>query len=174
MTLKTYILFTFLLAGFALCGCVSSCSSSSRMSNPDEAVPTLLEEASRSIDVQDFDAAMDKALQAMSLAEANPILKVRALHTIVGIDIMASRDDDAWKKALEAEDIAREHDFKKELAAILISKAKLCSYAEISPDTGRNDEGLSYAREALLLAEQTDNLEEQAESCYIIGSLYIN
>ena len=100
MTLKTYILFTFLLAGFALCGCVSSCSSSSRMSNPDEAVPTLLEEASRSIDVQDFDAAMDKALQAMSLAEANPILKVRALHTIVGIDIMASRDDDAWKKAL--------------------------------------------------------------------------
>ena len=143
MTLKTDILFTFLLAGFALCGCVSSCSSSSRMSNPDEAVPTLLEEASRSIDVQDFDAAMDKALQAMSLAEANPILKVRALHTIVGIDIMASRDDDAWKKALEAEDIAREHDFKKELAAILISKAKLCSYAEISPDTGRNDEDLS-------------------------------
>ena len=174
MEMKINILFTSFLAGLVLCGCVSSCSSSSRISNSDEAVPALLDEASRSIDAQDFEKAMDMALQALSLSEANPILKVRTLHTIVGIDIMASRDDDAWKKALEAEDIAREHDFKKELAAILISKAKLCSYAEISPDTGRNDEGLSYAREALLLAEQTANLEEQAESCYIIGSLYIN
>ena len=140
MELKTDIFLACLLAGLALCGCVSACSSSSIMSNSDEDVPTLLEEASRSIDAQDFEKAMDMALQALSLSEADPILKVRALHTIVGIDIMASRDDDAWKKALEAEDIAREHDFKKELAAILISKAKLCSYAEISPDTGRNDE----------------------------------
>ena len=140
MEMKINILFTSFLAGLVLCGCVSSCSSSSRISNSDEAVPALLKEASRSIDAQDFEKAMDMALQALSLSEANPILKVRTLHTIVGIDIMASRDDDAWKKALEAEDIAREHDFKKELAAILISKAKLCSYAEISPDTGRNDE----------------------------------
>ena len=95
MELKTDMLITSILAALTLCGCVSSCSSSSRKSNSDEAVPTLLEEASRNIDAQDFDAAMDKALQALSLSEANPILKVRALHTIVGIDIMASRDDDA-------------------------------------------------------------------------------
>ena len=100
MELKTDIFLACLLAGLALCGCVSACSSSSIMSNSDEDVPTLLEEASRSIDAQDFEKAMDMALQALSLSEASPILKVRTLHTIVGIDIMASRDDDAWKKAL--------------------------------------------------------------------------
>ena len=111
MEMKINILFTSFLAGLALCGCVSSCSSSSRISNSDEAVPALLEEASRSIDAQDFEKAMDMALQALSLSEANPILKVRTLHTIVGIDIMASRDDDAWKrrKTLPGSTISRKN-----------------------------------------------------------------
>ena len=117
---------------------------------------------------------MEKALQALTLSEGDPLLTVSTLHTIIGIDIMASRDDDAWEKAMAAEAIAREHGFKKELADILIAKAKLCSYAEISPETGRNDEGLSYANEALSLAQPTGHLEQQAESCYIIGSLHIN
>ena len=117
---------------------------------------------------------MEKALQALTLSEGDPLLTVRTLHTIVGIDIMASRDDDAWEKALAAEAISREQGLKRELADILIAKAKLCSYAEISPETGRNDEGLSYANEALFLAQQTGHLEQQAESCYIIGSLHIN
>ncbi|MBR5705244.1 MAG: hypothetical protein IKX21_04670, partial [Deltaproteobacteria bacterium] len=55
-----------------------------------------------------------------------------------------------------------------------ISKSKLCSYAEISPETGRNDEGLDYAKEALALAEDVGIPEQQAEACYVIGSLYIN
>ena len=49
-----------------------------------------------------------------------------------------------------------------------------CSYAEISPETGRNDEGLVYAQEALALAERIGAVEQEAEACYIIGSLYIN
>lgn len=173
MRLRTNILIATLLACLALSCGFSSCSSSGGHSAAD-AVQTLLEEASQGIDARDFDGAMDKALQALTLSEGDPLLTVRTLHTIVGIDIMASRDDDAWEKALAAEAIAREQGFKKELAGILIAKAKLCSYAEISPETGRNDEGLSYAREALSLAQQTDQLEQQAESCYIIGSLYIN
>lgn len=98
--MKINILFTSFLAGLALCGCVSSCSSSSRISNSDEAVPALLEEASRSIDAQDFEKAMDMALQALSLSEANPILKVKALHTIVGIDIMAAATTMPGRKPL--------------------------------------------------------------------------
>ena len=87
---------------------------------------------------------------------------------------MATRDDDAWEKAVEAEAIARRQGFTKELSQILIAKAKLCSYAEISPETGRNDEGLTYAREALALAERVEAVEQEAEACYVIGSLYIN
>ena len=137
---------------------------------------SLLGDAAKDIASQRFDAAMEKALQALELARAHedPLLEVQALSTIVGVDIMTSRDADAWEKALEAEAIAREHDYKKELSALLISKAKLCSYAEISPQTGRNDEGLSYATEALTLANQADAPEQQCEACYVIASLYIN
>ena len=100
--------------------------------------------------------------------------EVQALYSITGIDIMATRDADAWEKAIEAEAIARRQGFSKELSQILIAKAKLCSYAEISPETGRNDEGLVYAQEALALAERIEAVEQEAEACYIIGSLYIN
>ena len=72
------------------------------------------------------------------------------------------------------EQSGRRHGFDKELSQVLISKAKLCSYAEISPETGRNDEGLVYAQEALALAERIGAVEQEAEACYIIGSLYIN
>ena len=143
--------------------------------SPSE-VAQLIAESNRLLSSQDFDAAMEKGLQALALSQdaGDALGQVQALQSIVGIDIMASRDEDAWKRALEAEAIAREHGFKQELAGILIAKAKLCSYAEISPETGRNDEGLAYAREALSLAEEADAIEQQCEACYLIGSLYIN
>ena len=141
-------------------------------SRPD----VLLQEVWQDIDNQRFDSAMEKGLRALEAARGSGdrLGEVKALQALVGIDIMASRDGDAWEKALEAETIAREKGFKKELAGILVSKAKLCSYAEISPETGRNDEGLAYAREALVLAEETEAIEQQCEACLIIGSLYIN
>jgi DNA-binding CsgD family transcriptional regulator len=138
--------------------------------------PTLLAEATADVSAQRFDAAMEKALQALALSResGSTLGEVQALQTIVGIDILTSRDADAWEKVLEAEAIARQHGFRKELASILISKAKLCSYAEISPETGRNDEGLAYAAEAYALAGEAGAVEEQCEACYVTGSLYIN
>ena len=137
-------------------------------------VSELVAEADRLLASQDFDGAMERSLRALELSAENPLLQVQSLLSIVVIDIMASRDADAWDKAVEAEAIARENGFDKELSSILIAKAKLCSYAEISPETGRNDEGLEYAREALALAEKVDAAEQQCEACYVIGSLYIN
>ena len=159
---------------FAVTLLFSACSTVSDRNNTGAEVPVLLAEAAQDVSAQQFDNAMENALRALDLSAGDPLLKVQSLSTIVGIDIMASRDVDAWEKALEAEAIARDAGFKKELAEILISKAKLCSYAEISPETGRNDEGLEYATEALHLAEETDAVEQQSEACYIIGSLYIN
>ena len=156
--------------------CLLSCRSEKHSASSDTAsqVTFLIDASSVDVASQNFDAAMEKALVALTLSEGNPQLQVQALSAIVGIDIMASRDDDAWAKALEAEALARQHGLKKELAGILISKAKLCSYAEISPETGRNDEGLTYAQEALQVATEADAIEQQCEACFIIGSLYIN
>ena len=133
----------------------------------------LLEEAARDVEAQRYGEAMEKGLKALEEARQSGDARreVRALETIIGTDIMTSRDADAWEKAIEAEALARKYDFKEELADILISKAKLCSYAEISPETGRNDEGLVYAQEALKIAQTP---EQEAEACYVIGSLYIN
>ena len=141
-----------------------------------EQVAALLEESARDTGNQRFEPAMSKALDALALARETGDRQgeTKALATVVGIDIMTSRDDDAWEKALEAEAIAREEGYREELAGLLISKAKLCSYAEVSPETGRNDEGLAYAEEALALAEEIDSQEARAEACYVIASLYIN
>ena len=167
--LRLFLLIT-LSAGLA------SCHSAGPSAQEETAakVTSLIEASSNDVASQNFDAAMEKALQAQELSAGNPELQVQALSAIVGIDIMASRDDDAWAKALEAETLARAHGLKKELSSILISKAKLCSYAEISPETGRNDEGLQYAIEALTLAQEVDATEQQCEACFVIASLYIN
>ena len=162
-----FILLFFMVAG------LYSCSTETSTDVSDE-VSALISDATQSIASQDFGTAMDKSLQALDLSGDDPFLQVQSLYSIIGIDIMASRDADAWEKALQAEAIARENGFTKELSAILVSKAKLCSYAEISPETGRNDEGLGYAMEALRLAKEADAVREQCEACYVIGSLYIN
>ena len=149
----------------------------SRLLLPLAHVISRLEEASQGIDARNFDGAMEKALQALTLSEGDPLLTVSTLHTIIGIDIMASRDDDAWEKAMAAEAIAREHGFKKELADILIAKDKLCSYAEISPETGRNgilfrsrwfqqgdrnEEAITWFEQALSALKETDYLTASA------------
>ena len=139
-----------------------------------ERAAALISQAAEDTGNQRFDSAMEKALEALDLSQGDNLMTTRALVSIIGIDIMTSRDDDAWEKALQAEAIARENGYRNELAGILIAKAKLCSYAEISPETGRNDEGLSYATEALSLAQEVDDVEKQCEACFVIGSLYIN
>ena len=172
-------IFRVLTLSIALLLCVGAC----RSSEEDAArsvlaaeVTSLIDSASNDLKNQDFEAAMEKALRALDVSrkEGYSLGEVQALYSITGIDIMATRDADAWEKAVEAEAIARRKGFSKELSQILIAKAKLCSYAEISPETGRNDEGLTYAQEALALAERVDAVEQEAEACYVIGSLYIN
>lgn len=144
--------------------------------NMEEEAASHIEEATIDVGNQRFDAALEKALRALEISRetGDKLQEVRALSCIVATDIMASRDADAWEKALQAEAICRKEGYKQELAGILISKAKLCSYAEVSPGTGRNDEGLEYAAEALALAEETDDAEKQCEACFITASLYIN
>ena len=141
---------------------------------PQPSAVKLIEQAAKDVASQKFEQAMQKSLKALELSEDAPLMQIKALSSIVGVDIMTSRDADAWEKALEAEELARKHGHNKELAGILISKAKLCSYAEISPETARNDEGLEYAKEAIGIASKEGYSEEEAEANLVAGSLYIN
>lgn len=174
---KLYLMknIVFIVLSIALALSITSCRNNAGTAGSEE-ISELLDAAGKDVQSQRFDSAMDKALLALTLSRSgkNDLGEVRALSCIAGIGIMTSRDDDAWGKALEAESIARKHGFKEELSGILITKAKLCSYAEISPETGRNDEGLVYAHEALSFAEETAEYEKQAEACYVIASLLIN
>ena len=141
---------------------------------PPHSCIELLDQASVSLSRQEYDLAMEKALKALELSADDPSLKVKALSSIVNIDIMTSRDEDAWEKALQAEEIAREHGLKKDLCVALIAKAKLCSYAEISPETGRNEEGLGYIQEALAIARELKDAELEAEASIITGTFYVS
>lgn len=79
-------------------------------------VSSLIGEATRDLSNQDFDAAMEKALHALEISRTGksfPLGEIQALYTIIGIDIMSSRDADAWEKAVEAEAIARKHGFDR-------------------------------------------------------------
>ena len=134
----------------------------------------LLDQASVFLSRQEYDVAMENALKALELSADVPSLKVKALCAIANIDIMTSRDEDAWEKALQAEEIARQHGFKRDLCVALIVKAKLCSYAEISPETGRNEEGLGYIQEALTIARELKDAELEAEASIITGTFYVS
>lgn len=172
-----YLLICCVVIACTLTGCTGGHGKATGADDSGSSSPqALIDAAARDVSSQHFDAAMEKALKALEIADAqdSTLLKVRSLACIIGIDIMASRDADAWERTVEAERIARANNFREELSGILISKAKLCSYAEISPETGRNDEGLEYVREALSLAQETGNIEQQCEACYVIASLYIN
>ena len=120
----------FAVVAFACILCHFGCGESGlgNVSGEGWNVSFLVEEASRDIENQRFDTAMVKALKALEMAQKAGSAKdeVNALSCITGIDIMTSRDDDAWEKATQAEALARKNSLKKELAGILISKAKLC------------------------------------------------
>ncbi|MBQ6044346.1 MAG: hypothetical protein IJL42_02345, partial [Bacteroidales bacterium] len=70
---------------------------------PGDGADVLLQEVAQDLDNQRFEAAMEKALLSLEIARASgeELGEVKALQALVGIDIMASRDEDAWEKALE-------------------------------------------------------------------------
>ena len=100
--------------------------------------------------------------------------KVFRLLDEISADITSADFVAAWNKTEQAEAIARKHNLDKELAAVLVSKARICAYNEASSNEERFDEGLEYALEALRLAQDNEAPEVQCEACYTICSLYIN
>ena len=96
-------IFRVLTLSIALLLCVGAC----RSSEEDAArsvlaaeVTSLIDSASNDLKNQDFEAAMEKALRALDISrkEGYSLGEVQALYSITGIDIMATRDADAWER----------------------------------------------------------------------------
>lgn len=139
-------------------------------------IRSKLEESEALLQNQDADAAMQKAVDALKLADDNLLDECRAeaMNTIAAIDIAASRDSQAWERAVQAEELSRAKGFTRELARALISKARICSFANISKDSNRDDEALPYLDEALRLTEIIKDVPLQIEAYYTFSQIYIN
>lgn len=146
------------------------------LQNAAEKCKSLLSESRAAVERQDYDAATGLAAQALEAARVAslPQQECRALLALAGADIATSRDSVAWIHAEAAEKLARRGDWPDLLSRALANKAQICSYAEVSPDFNRNDEGLGYATEAFKTAEIAGHPELKATALYAISSLLTN
>ena len=128
------------------------------------------------ISSQDYEAAMDIAVEALSKAEESRDIqmKAEALCTVSLIDLMATRDAQSWENACAAEQIARSNRLPRPLCKALILKGRVCSYSEISEDTGRNDEAIGYLSEAYQVSMDNNLLREHVQACYHLSEIYVN
>lgn len=139
-------------------------------------VLTMLDRSHVLIASQEFEAAMDFAVKALSKAEESHDMemKAEALCTVSLIDLMATRDAQSWNNACAAEKIARSERLPKPLCESLILKGRICSYAEISEENNRNDEALVYLMEAYQVSLDHNLPKEHVLACYHISEIYVN
>lgn len=149
-----------------------ACSRTPASSGRDVRLDRCIEKA----DAREFDNAMELAVQCLSDAEhdGDPFRKADALCVVSLIDLLASRDAQAWKNACEAEDIARGGGMDSLLSVSLILKGRVCSYANISADSNRDDEAIAYLTEALDIASRKDLSRQHVEACYHLSEVYVN
>lgn len=152
----------------------AGCSRMPMEEQPD--IDALLERSRELAASQEFDAAMDVAVKALSEAEESRVRakKAEALCTVSLIDLMAMRDAQSWENACAAEKIARSDHLLKPLCNALILKGRVCSYAEISEETNKNDEALLYLMEAYQVSKDNNLPEEHVQSCYHLSEIYVN
>lgn len=137
---------------------------------------TLIEESNGHMQNQDADAAMQKAIEALNIADANSLkdCSAEAMNSIASIDIATSRDDHAWEYASRSEELCRENGLTRDLARALLIKARICIYADMSADDNRNDEALGYLEEALKLSESIKDIPLQIDAYYSYSQVYVN
>lgn len=169
------LIFTKLRLLFPLVLIVSACGARQE-ADTGHRFRALIEEAEVFMQDSDSDAAMKKAVEALELAEEHLMDECRAeaMNVISAIDISASRDSQAWDYAVETESLCREKGFTKDLARALISKARICSFANISKDENRDDEAIPYLEEALRLSEIIRDVPLQVDAYYILSQIYVN
>ena len=141
-----------------------------------EAVTGLLQESREALDDFHYSSAMGKAIAALELAQeaSDQSLSAEAFLQVASVEMASTRDTQAWVRACESEAIAREESLDSVLAAALVIKGKLCSYAEVSADFNRNDEAISYLQEALSIAEEKGYPILESQACLALADVYVS
>lgn len=150
--------------------------------NTEKAIDTsvlfssLLDESNTYMQQQDAENAMQKAIEALDLASSNNLeeYEAEAMNSIASIDLATSRDEHAWEYATKAEALSRVNGLARDLARALLIKAKVCLYAETSPEFNRNDEALTYLEEALNLSESMNDTPLQIDAYFTLCQTFIN
>lgn len=150
--------------------------------NTEKAIDTsvlfssLLDESNAYMQQQDAENAMQKAIEALDLASSNNLeeYEAEAMNSIASIDLATSRDEHAWEYATKAEALSRVNGLARDLARALLIKAKVCLYAETSPEFNRNDEALTYLEEALNLSESMNDTPLQIDAYFTLCQTFIN
>lgn len=167
---------TMLFGGVAACILFFvSCGSGKKM-DASAQIHTLLEESNTYMQQQDAENAMQKAIEALDLASSNNLeeYEAEAMNSIASIDLATSRDEHAWEYATKAEALSRVNGLARDLARALLIKAKVCLYAETSPEFNRNDEALTYLEEALNLSESMNDTPLQIDAYFSLCQTFIN
>ena len=136
----------------------------------------LLEQSRFLIAEQEFDKAMDLAIQALEEAEetGDKALNADALCTVSLVDLMATRDAQSWENACAAEKLSRSENLYRPLCEALILKGRVCTYAAISEETNRDDEALLYLSEAYEISDVHGLHREHVQACFHLSEAYVN
>lgn len=162
---------------FLICICFSGCRSEHSLAPMSrEQCLACLEDCRSMLVTQDYDGAMEEAVKVLEIADKKdyPDIKAKALCAIAGIDIAVSNDDHGWEFSEAAEKLSRAKGFEDTLADALLIKAKICTFADVSAESNRNDEALVYLREALPIFEKENDAVGQAEAWLSVSQVYVN
>ena len=100
-----------------------------RKASSAEEIRDLIARSRELVSEQEYDGAMDAALNALTLAGDinDPALKTEAFCVISLIDLQAMRDAQAWDAACSAEELARQYGLDRSLCEALTLKGRVCS-----------------------------------------------
>ena len=119
----------------------------------------LLAESDREAAVQEWEAATEYALKALSAGDLTEGGKSLALSRLASLDIMTWRDAQGWEHAVEAERLARSEGTDSLIAIALLQKGRLQLCGAITEGEAQDAEALETLQEALSLASGSPNLQ---------------
>lgn len=140
---------------------------------PDPGFNDSLKKCRDNVAIQEWETATTYALDALKMANSDE-QKSLALSYLASLDLMTWRDAQAWEHAVEAEKLARKCGVDSLISEALLQKGRMCAYSAITETENRDDEALTYFREALEKARAAHTTRREVEILYNISQVYVS